>query len=540
MALPPRDEKGRFTKPLMELLGPRGEDEKNTDAIVNAVEASAAKITSAVDEGSDGAGKEQRQEEKKDRKGLFKSLSSTILGGMGEIGKNIGKIGKKGGGLVESLLGSIGLGIPALGMLGAGLTGLGLSITGDLFPKIKPIVSALKLLAYSVFGPVIAIIDFAVGFFKGFANSEESNFGAKLVDGLVGGVAQIVDTLTFGLIGFDAIKDFLDPIYQPFKDAFYNISAIINDPDKGIFGKIMGVIGEIFLAIGRFQLNIITKIGEVIANVGSYILFDLGPMLFEKLKEGFNFLFDFFTIELPAYLPVIYETVKNAVLEVGNTLYNFFFETVPNFIMELPGMIGNAVLRVGTYLLDVFQYPITVLGEWFTSAKLSIQILMAKAAKYIAEVLNVFGADEDDPAVIAAQKKIDQFEREKAQLDAVVAERKAMEAKEEAKQANERFERLARRGQDKALGAYVRGMDRDEQRLFMEARAAKTGQSIQEVQKEIMFAEQDRYTSGMERQTQINQINTTNAPTTNAMEMNPEPSTDIEGRALVGSAQLSV
>ena len=116
MAQPPRDEKGRFTKPLMDLLGPRGDGDKSTDAIVNAVEASAAKITGAVDEGSDGAGKEQRQEAKKDRKGLFKSLSSTILGGLGVIGSNIGKIGKMGGGFISDLLGCIGLSLPALGL----------------------------------------------------------------------------------------------------------------------------------------------------------------------------------------------------------------------------------------------------------------------------------------------------------------------------------------------------------------------------------------------------------------------------------------
>lgn len=520
---------------LASLLGDRSDDERNTDAIVGAVSASAAKITGAVDDSAKGAGKEQRQEAKKDRKGLFKSLSSTILGGMGEIGKNIGKIGKKGGGILDDLLGSIGVGLPALGLLGGGLASLGLAITGDLFPKIKPIVSALKLLAYSVFGPVVAIVDFAVGFFKGFANSEESNFGARLIDGLVGGVAQIVDTLTFGLIGFDAIKDFLDPIYQPFKDAFYNISAIINDPDKGIFGKIMGVIGEIFLAIGRFQLNVIKKIGEVIVNVGSYIINDLAPFLFQKMQEGFAFLYDFFTIELPAYLPVIYETVKNAVLEVGNTLYNFFFETVPNFIMEIPGMIRDAVVGVATYLLDVFQYPITILGEWFSMLKVKIKILLAKVEKYIAELLNVFGADEDDPAVIAANEKIRKLEREESKLRAITQERKNLEAREEAKQANERFERLKSRGQDKALGAYVRGMDEREQKLFMQARAAKTGQSLEEVQREVMFAEQDRYTSGMERQAerqaQINQQVNNNMTNTQSMEMNPEPATDRDGRA---------
>ena len=279
-------------------------------------------------------------------------------------------------------------------------------------PEVKPFTSALKILATAIFGPVVAIIDFAVGFFKGFANSEESNFGAKLIDGLTGGIAQIVDTLTFGLIGFDAIKEFLDPIFQPFKDAFYNISAIINDPDKGIFGKIMGVIGEVFLAIGKVQMNIIVAVGKFIAKLVTEIIPNAALALFDGMKQAFNFLYDFFTIELPAYLPVIYETVKNAVLEVGNTLYNFFFETVPNFIMELPGKIYDAVMGMATYLMEVFSYPLTVLGEWFSGAKLQIQLLMAKAAKYIAEVLNVFGADEDDPAVIKAQNQINKIERE--------------------------------------------------------------------------------------------------------------------------------
>ena len=543
MALPPRDDKGRFTKPLMELLGPRGDDEKNTDAIVDAVNASAAKITGAVDDGSEGAGKEQRQEAKKDRKGLFKSLSSTILGGLGEIGKNIGKIGKKGGGFISDLLGSVGASLPALGLLGGGLAAIGLQI-GEFFPFIKPFTSALKILGTAIFGPIVAIVDFAVGFIKGFAKSEESNFGARLVDGLIGGVAQIVDTLTFGLIGFDAIKDFLDPIYQPFKDAFYNISEIINDPEKGIFGKIMGVIGEIFLAFGRFQLNVITAIGEAIANVALYIVNDLGPMLFQKLQEGFAFLYDFFTIELPAYLPVIYDTVKNAILETGNTLYNFFFETLPQFIKEAFVSIGKTILGLGQYLMEVFNYPLTVLGEWFSGAKISIQLLIAKVQKYLAELFNVIGSDENDPAVIEATQKIKRLEAEQRQLEMITAERKLTEAQEEERQERqrnlERFKRLSGRGQDKALGAFVRGMSRDEQIAFTQDRAAQTGKSIQEVQKELMFAEQDRFTSGMERQQQINQINTTNAPTTNSMEMHPEPASDIDGRVLTGSPQLGV
>ena len=523
---------------LASLLGDRSDDEKNTSEIVGAVDASSVKISGAIVDGAKGSSKEARQEAKKDQKNLFKRLGSSILGGLDSIGSKMAKPAKKGG-LLDDLLGGIGLSLPALGLLGGGLAGLGLAITGDLFPKLKPFTSALKILAYSVFGPVVAIVDFAVGFFKGFANSEESNFGAKLVDGMIGGVAQIVDTLTLGLIGFDAIKNFLDPIYQPFKDAFYKISSIINDPNKGIFGKIMGVIGEVFLAIGKVQMNIIVAVGKFIAKLVTEIIPNAAIALFDGMKKAFNFLYDFFTIELPAYLPVIYETVKNAVLEVGNTLYNFFFETVPNFIMELPGKIYNAVMGMATYLMEVFSYPLTVLGEWFSGAKLQIQLLMAKAAKYIAEVLNVFGADEDDPAVIKAQNQINKIEREQRELQARVAERKLAEAREEERQERqrnlERFKRLSSRGQDKALGSFVRGMDANELQNFTRDRAAQTGKSIQEVQKELMFAEQDRYTSGMERQAQINQQVNNNMTNTQSMEMNPEPATDKEGRVYTGS-----
>ena len=521
---------------LVKLLGDRSGDEKNTDAIVGSIKEQTGQLSGVINSSAEGEGKEAKQEAKKDRKSLFKGLSSNILGGLDKIGSKIAKPAKKGG-ILDDLLGSIGLSLPALGLLGGGLAGLGLAITGDLFPKIKPIVSALKLLAYSVFGPVVAIVDFAVGFFKGFANSEESNFGAKLVDGLTGGIAQIVDTLTFGLVGFDAIKEFIDPIFQPFKDAFYNISAIINDPNKGIFGKIMGVIGEVFLAFGKFQLNLIKKIGEVIVSVGSYILFDLGPMLFEKLKEGFNFLYDFFTIELPAYLPVIYETVKNAVLEVGNTLYNFFFETVPNFIMEIPGMVRDAIIGVGTYLLDVFRYPLTILGEWFDGAKIKIQLIIARVEKYIAEILNIVGKDENDPDVIAATQKIKRLEAEQRQLDAVIAERKLTEAREEERQERqrnlERFKRLSSRGQDKALGAFIRGLDKEELDKFTRDRAAQTGQSLQEVQREVMFAEQDRYTSGMERQAQISQQN--NTTVNNTVAEAEEPATEMDAYGAVSA-----
>ena len=472
MAAPPE----KPNENLASLLGDRSDDKKNTEAIVGAVFDSSEKVSSAIFQGADTQGKEARQEAKRDQKNLFKQLGSSILGGLGDIGSKIAKPAKKGG-ILESILGGIGLSLPALGLLGGGLAGLSLQI-GEFFPFIKPFTSALKILGTAIFGPIVAVIDFAVGFIKGFVNSEESNFGARLVDGMIGGVAQIVDTLTLGLIGFDAIKEFLDPIFQPFKDAFYNISEIIGDPERGIFSKIMGVIGEIYLAIGRFQLNIITKIGEVIANVGQYILFELGPMLFKKLQEGFAFLYDFFTIELPAYLPVIYDTVKNAILETGNTLYNFFFETLPQFIKEAFISIGKTILGVGQYLMEVFEYPLTVLGEWFSGAKISIQLLIAKVQKYLAELFNVIGKDENDPAVIAATQKIKRLEQEQRQLDAIVAERKLTEAQEEERQERqrnlERFKRLSGRGQDKALGAFVRGMSREEQIAFTRDRAAQT------------------------------------------------------------------
>ena len=514
---------------LVKLLGDRSGDDKNTDAIVGSIKEQTGQLSGAINASAEGEGKEAKQEAKKDRKSLFKGLSSNILGGLDKIGSKIAKPAQKGG-ILDSLLGGIGLSLPALGLLGGGLAGVALQI-GEFFPFVKPFTSALKILGTAIFGPIVAVIDFAVGFFKGFVNSEESNFGAKLVDGLTGGIAQIVDTLTFGLIGFDAIKEFLDPIFQPFKDAFYNISAIISDPEKGIFGKIIGIMGEIYIAYYTFLFNVGKKIGEVAINVGKFILFDFAPMLFESLKSGFNFLYDFFTIELPAYLPVIYETVKNAVLEVGNTLYNFFFETVPNFIMELPGKIYNAVMGMATYLMEVFSYPLTILGEWFSGAKLQIQLLIAKASKYIAEVLNVFGADEDDPDVIKAQNEIKRIEREQRQLQAVIAERKLTEAKEEERQERqrnlERFKRLSGRGQDKALGAFIRGLDEEELDKFTRDRAAQTGQSLQEVQREVMLAEQDRYTSGMERQAQIAQVNNSTV-NTQSFQTSDEPATEID------------
>jgi len=193
-------------------------------------------------------------------------------------------------------------------------------------------------------------------------------------------------------------------------------------------------------------------------------------------------------------------------------------------------MVRDAIIGVGTYLLEVFSYPLTILGEWFSGAKLQIQLLMAKASKYIAEVLNVFGADEDDPAVIAAQNQINKIEREQRELQAVVAERKLAEAKEEERQERqrnlERFKRLSSRGQDKALGSFVRGMNREEQLAFTKDRAAQTGQSLEAVQKELMFAEQDRYTGGMERQAQITQINSTSM--NNSVAETQEQATELD------------
>lgn len=534
MADSPQPEKDNVS--LADLLGNRSSEEKQTDSLNEETKQQTDRLEDAIRESSkeqteklssdlkpEESSKEEALERSKEQKGLFANLAKSITGGFDKFKDSFTK--PQSGGIVDDLLGLVGgvsFAVPVLTAIVGSIE--------TLVPKVKPFTSALKLLGIAVFGPIVAVIDFAVGFIKGFMSSEESNFGKKLVDALSGGFAQLISTITLGFVSFDAAQEFLEPFFAPFKTMIDKITNLFGDQEATLFEKIFGMFYYIGEALFDFGQRIGEKIVEFAGVVATYVMEDLGPRLLEMLNSIWTSLVDFITIEVPAYLPVIWESIKTAISFLGSQIVELWTVTIPNFIMELPSKIYSAVTAMGSYLLKVFNYPITIMSEFFSGLRIKLMIGFAKIEKYIAELLNVFGADEEDPDVIAANRKIKALERQQRDLNLQIAERKEQDAQEAAAANAERFARLAERKSDMALGAFVRSLDEDELERFTRERAAQTGQSLESVRAEIRAAEENKYTERMERQAaaqaQINQQNITNITNNSTLDQAQEDAVD--------------
>ena len=99
------------------------------------------------------------------------------------------------------------------------------------------------------------LIDGITGAIKGFMDSDEGLIGNRLIDAVKGGFAQIIQGITFGLISFDTVTEFLDPLFEPVKNFFGNVGAIFNDPELSIFQK-LGLIFEEYLFMMKESLRV--------------------------------------------------------------------------------------------------------------------------------------------------------------------------------------------------------------------------------------------------------------------------------------------
>ena len=458
MALPPRDDKGRFQKPnegLKGLLdGQRTVDEKNTDRLVKAIEGG----------GGDISGKEAQQEQASQRKQMFAGLSSSILGGLGKLGdkfdkgfnmreltvfdtlklplllagavvyqysavltgaiitikgilkglptlftvgknivKGIGglfariKSGKIVGSIIrsfKSVFGALGKSMgksklfgffgkvfnkikpvftflgkifgrfkPVMGIFSkifgvvgtVGKTAGGVFATiGKVFKTIfgfvKPVVGFVGKLggvlgkvfkAVPILGQIITIIEGVVGFFRGFFGTEGSFF-EKLIGGIKGIFAQIIEGLSFGFISFDSVMEFFDNLTIKMGDFFY-----------GAFVFFTETIPEIFMS----AVN--------------------------GVKDFFIMVFDFYTV-----------TVPNLFMSGINAIGNFFTVTIPNAFNSVLGFITS-----GFGVLSAFvQGPIDSIKRFFVELMFSFAMLKAKMDYGIAYAINkaslgVFGSE---------------------------------------------------------------------------------------------------------------------------------------------------
>ena len=268
--------------------------------------------------------KEEAVEEKKERK----SLVSAILGLEGSISalkKGTGEGAKKVkmglGGILGGLLG--GGVLAALGgffgpegrlpLFAAKILALSDRVMG-VAKKIDPFLGPggrIAKIALKFLGPLMILIDGITGAIKGFLGSDEGNIGARLMDAVSGGFAQIIQGLSFGLLSYDAVKEFLDPLFEPVKLFFANVGAIFSDPELSIFQK-LGLIFEEYI----FTLK-------------------------ESIKAQFE--------RIGALFGIIYDTVVD----------NFSIEGIGNMIAGAAQGISDAFTKVGEFIFEQFKFPIT-------------------------------------------------------------------------------------------------------------------------------------------------------------------------------------
>ena len=276
----------------------------------------------------DEKGRIKKTEEAAEAKKERKSLVSAILGLEGSISA-LKKGTTKGAKKVKMGLGGI-LG----GLLGGGvLAALGgffgpegrlplfaakiLSLSDrvmEIAKKIEPFLGKggkIAKIGLKFLGPLMLLIDGITGAIKGFLGSDEGNIGARLMDAVSGGFAQIIQGLTFGLLSYDAVKEFLDPLFEPVKLFFGNIGAIFSDPELSIFQKIGLIFEEYFF------------------------------MMKESIKAQFE--------RIGALFGIIYDTVVD----------NFSIEGIGNMIAGAAEGISNAFTSVGEFIYEQFKKPIT-------------------------------------------------------------------------------------------------------------------------------------------------------------------------------------
>ena len=291
-------------------------------------------------EGNQAAEKEASNEDRRQRVTLFGSLKAS-MDKMGEGLKSLGtgKISGGIGGLFAGLGGVIMTFIsPILNFFGkAGpiakialkFVPFGKAIGGifgpifNIFGKAGPIAKvATKFLPFlgpagmiaklglKFLGPLILLIDGFIGFFKGWSNSEEGNIGLRIVDGIQGGVAQILSGLTLGFVSFDAINEFIQPFFDYIKDWFTGIFAIWDDESLG-FGE------KLWLTLKEY-----------------FVLWVDGMMLtFTLVKDGI-------------------------MAAIDGLIYIFS----PEALMAAASAIGDAFMAISDWVFGVFEEPITYMS----------------------------------------------------------------------------------------------------------------------------------------------------------------------------------
>lgn len=319
---------------------------------------------------------EDKKEQARERGKLLSAITNMADGFQNSFKSFVDKIAKPvGGGLFKGIMGLFG-GLLAGGTMATLLGFFGpegrlalfaariLSLSDDVMrivDKITPFLGPggkIAKIGLKFLGPLMVLIDGIVGAFKGFTESEESNFALKLIDAMKGAFAQIVEGLTFGLLDFDTVSAFVDPFFENIKSFFGNIFAIVNDPELSIFEKI-GLIFVEYLDYTKERIR----------------------LMFGMITSAFTAVYDavstFFTIE--------------GLTAAGEAFFGFF-------------------VSVGEWLFDNFKRPVTFFAKQIDTLlsfiKEQFYSLVAAVLGIIPDVLKPASVEqlEKDFAAAASQE----------------------------------------------------------------------------------------------------------------------------------------
>ena len=374
--------------------------------------------------------KEQAAEEKKERKRLVDAILGLSVGidglkkGAGEgakkVSKGLGPIlgGLLGGGVLAALGGFFGPEgrLPLFAAKILSLSDDVLKIVGKITPflgtggKIAGI--GLKFL-----GPLMVLIDGITGAIKGFIGSDEGNIGARLMDAVKGGFAQIIQGITFGLISYDTVTEFLDPLFEPIKGFFGNVAAIFSDPELGIFQK-LGLIFEEYI----------------------FMLKDTVGSIFERIGTLFSIVFD---------------TIKD----------NFSVAGIANLISTAAQGISDAFTKIGEFIFEKFKFPITFfamkIDEIVSIIKEQFFSLAAGVIDLVPDFFKTEGMErmQADFAKQATDEAVNREATRRAYMDNLAAIQEE-EFQEQVASQKARLERLKRYGDPSAFNRELERMDK--------------------------------------------------------------------------------
>ena len=300
---------------------------------------------------------ESAKEEKRERGQLLNSISSLTDGFQKSFQSFVDKIAKPvGGGLFKGIMGLFG-GLLAGGTMAALLGFFGpagrlplfaakllslsssfMGVIGKITPFLGPGGRIAKI-GLKFLGPLMILIDNIVGAFRGFAESEESNFALRLVDAMKGAFSQMVRGLTFGLISFDTVSAFVDPFFENIKNFFGNVFAIVNDPELSIFQKI-GLIFTEYLDYLKESIKI--RLQLIVSAFSS--LFDVVNEFFtiDNIIAAGEAFFGFFT----SVGEWMFENFKRPVTFFAkqiDTLLSFIKEQFYSLVSAVLGIIPNVL-----------------------------------------------------------------------------------------------------------------------------------------------------------------------------------------------------